>query len=795
MHRVLLFFFLISLTVSFGQNNAVIEGNVINERSSEIKNVEVLLVELNLNTFTDKEGKFSFENLPHGVYTLIPFYEGNSFSPGYADLRQTDFQEITLTLEMTSFDLEEVRLQAKSRSEQLKTSAIKAEIIAIGNESQRANSVEDLVNRAPGIKIRNVGGLGSASNVLVGGFTGNAIKFLYDDIPMDYLGSNYGLTKVPSNTIERVEIYKGVLPTKLGIDALGSAINIVPKTFNKTSGTISYEFGSFGTHIGTINATAKITDQLFIGTNSFYNYSKNNYKVDDLPYRDPVNGHTTYIRERLFHNAFEQLSIEVFIQGRGLSWADWIELKINSYDLSRDIQNDPYTRARPFGEVYRTEKGSFIPSLKYKKYFLEDRLNLNQFLVLSNIEFELVDRAKNVYYDWKGQAHPNTSGSEMGNFLLENGYLNNKLTQFTSRTNLNYLLNDQFQIESNTIFSHFNRKSNVDELNPKGTDYNKLISNLGLNGIFFENKLESNSQIKFLYSHLSGKYENSEDPTSSKIEVKEINNKGWSFSQAFKYTFNSSHFVRISYENTFRLPEQRELFGDNNFIVANYDLRPEKSNNINLGYSFSSEKWNFETNTYYRNTKDLIRLKDLNQYEATFLNLDHVRGYGVELEAAYQPIPHLNITGNITWNDFRLESSRDPFLNNQHFKNARVANLPFYYGNTGVSYNFIELLNLNHDLTFFWDYSYVHQYYLDFIEKQFEPDGFLGLWGQSKINTSRIIPVQHLNNFGMVYSRDMGERSLSFSAEVKNIYNSKIYNEFKMQSPGRNYRFKITYTF
>lgn len=36
------------------------------------------------------------------------------------------------------------------------------------------------------------------------------------------------------------------------------------------------------------------------------------------------------------------------------------------------------------------------------------------------------------------------------------------------------------------------------------------------------------------------------------------------------------------------------------------------------------------------------------------------------------------------------------------------------------------------DLTFFWDYSFVHQYYLDFIEKQFEPDGFLGLWGSLK---------------------------------------------------------------
>src|SRR5699024_11844880 len=85
---------------------------------------------------------------------------------------------------------------------------------------------------------------------------------------------------------------------------------------------------------------------------------------------------------------------------------------------------------------------------------------------------------------------------------------------------------------------------------------------------------------------------------------------------------------------------------------------------------------------------------------------------------------------------------------------------------------------------------------LDFIEKQFEPDGFLGLWGTSKINTSRIIPVQHLNNLGIVYVRNLKEKqSIAFSAEFKNVFNEEIYNEFKMQSPGRNFRMKITYSF
>src|SRR5690606_23935568 len=258
-----------------------------------------------------------------------------------------------------------------SISEKLKNSAIKSDVIPVEANTRRANSVEDLVDKSPGVKIRNVGGLGATSNVVVGGFQGNAVKFLYDDIPIDYMGSNFGLTKVPTNAISRVEIYKGVLPTKIGVDALGSAINIVPKTSKKTSGTVSYETGSYDTHIATANANIKLNEHFFLGINSFYNYSKNNYKVDHLPYKNPSSGQVAYIREKLFHNGFNQNYSEFSLQDYKSSRAETLKLKINYYRLKKDIQYYRICRARPFGEVYRCERGHFIPSLKYKNHFFE----------------------------------------------------------------------------------------------------------------------------------------------------------------------------------------------------------------------------------------------------------------------------------------------------------------------------------------------------------------------------------------------------------------------------------------
>src|SRR5699024_6117947 len=187
---------------------------------------------------------------------------GFQYAPEIVELKSGETKNITLLIGSMEYSLDEVKLQTLTISERLKTSAIKADVISIEENTKRANSVEELVDRSPGVKIRNVSGLGSTSNIIVGGFTGNAVKFLYDDIPIDYLGSNYGLTKVPTNAIGRVEVYKGVLPTKIGVDALGSAINIVPNTIKETSGSVSYETGSYNTHIGTVNATVKLTDHL-----------------------------------------------------------------------------------------------------------------------------------------------------------------------------------------------------------------------------------------------------------------------------------------------------------------------------------------------------------------------------------------------------------------------------------------------------------------------------------------------------------------------------------------------------
>ncbi|HCM22600.1 MAG TPA: hypothetical protein DIC46_17925, partial [Porphyromonadaceae bacterium] len=76
---------------------------------------------------------------------------------------------------------------------------------------------------------------------------------------------------------ERIEVYKGVLPAEIGIDALGGAINLVSRQFYRSEWQVSFERGSFNTNIATINGLHRLNNRLSVGVYAFGNYSDNDY--------------------------------------------------------------------------------------------------------------------------------------------------------------------------------------------------------------------------------------------------------------------------------------------------------------------------------------------------------------------------------------------------------------------------------------------------------------------------------------------------------------------------------------
>ena len=115
-------------------------------------------------------------------------------------------------------------------------------------------NLSEMVNRTTGIKVREEGGVGSDFDLSINGMSGNSVRYFIDGVPLSAKGSGVSLANLPVNLIERVEIYKGVVPASLGADALGGAVNIITNQARKNYLDASYGIGSFHTHRADMNA-------------------------------------------------------------------------------------------------------------------------------------------------------------------------------------------------------------------------------------------------------------------------------------------------------------------------------------------------------------------------------------------------------------------------------------------------------------------------------------------------------------------------------------------------------------
>lgn len=743
---------------------------------------------------SNQEGKIQMIAMPEGNYQVL------IHATGYQDhlLQVRAGQKeatITVVLRPSAVQLKEAGIQLKTATKKVIDHPVKAEVIQTKAAQSQPSSLIELMNRSAGIRIRQTGGLGSDASLSVNGFQGKSVKYFKDGIPMDYLGAGYGLSTVPVNMLERVEVYKGVLPVNLGADALGGAVNMVSRYDGNRYMAVSYEAGSFNTHRVSVNTQLyNAKTGIFGGVDGFFNHSDNSYKVT-AQITDTAKSIQHPEKVKLFHNSYTQYYAEAFAGIKNTSWADELKLSITGFYINRENQFGARME-KPFGASYGTQR-TVTPSLRYKKQWLDNRLSFDQFVVYSNIRSAQTDTLQG-RYDWYGNFTPLSDArlrGESGNPTLSR--IN--FTNFTSRSNLGYQLNADHHLGLNIVYADLGRNGSdrygpttsgdhPEDLLSLPSNYKKLIATAGINSSFLDHQLENVFQVKYFNSHANGLDANIINP-STEATNNTISRFGLAESVRFAITKNS--YFRFSAELATRLPEQQEVFGDGVFTLSNFKLKPERSSNFNLGFKHEKQGiYSIEVNTFYRITKDMILTVPKTITYAQYQNVEQVKGIGLETDLNVYVLPGMVLNGNFTYQDFRLYRLQDPLLS--YLENARLRNTPYFFANLGLRNTFKNLINKKDQLQTYYYFSFVREYYLDYIPKDTEPSGFLGLWGKSKINTPNIIPSQYLHSAGLVYA-PAGIRAFTIGLEAKNIFNADIYDSFKVQNAGRSIHLKLNY--
>lgn len=180
----------------------------------------------------------------------------------------------------TTVAMKEVTVTARSEIRKLRESAMPISVIGQRQLQGTASNINDVLARTVGVTVRNTGGLGSASRISLRGLEGKRMGMYIDETPMSQLSNFVALNDIPTNMIERIEVYKGIVPYKFGGSALGGAVNVVTKEYPPVYLDFSYELGSFNTH--QVSTVFKRTDKksgLQFGIGGAFSFSKNNYKM------------------------------------------------------------------------------------------------------------------------------------------------------------------------------------------------------------------------------------------------------------------------------------------------------------------------------------------------------------------------------------------------------------------------------------------------------------------------------------------------------------------------------------
>ena len=195
------------------QNTITLSGKITDQHGTPLSLVTIAVENTTSGTYTDDNGRYSLKVSP-GKCTLVVSLIGYQTVRSTSNIQQN--KTLNFTLEESAVTLNSVEVYGKTQTQKVKEGVFSVNALDIKPIVNSLNNLNDLVNRTTGIKVREEGGVGSDFDLSINGLSGNSIRYFLDGMPLDTKGSGVSLANLPVNIIDRIEIYKGVVPASLG---------------------------------------------------------------------------------------------------------------------------------------------------------------------------------------------------------------------------------------------------------------------------------------------------------------------------------------------------------------------------------------------------------------------------------------------------------------------------------------------------------------------------------------------------------------------------------------------------
>ena len=772
--KKIFYLFLLFSPTLIAQNKGVLSGKVLDKSTGEpLINAEIIIKDLNKGTTTDDKGFYQIHNLPLGSYTVSFYYLG--YQSVSKRINITEQTHLSVSLKEEKQEIGEMVFTAKTIAHQKKEEAMPVTVIDLSNIRGTVSSVQDILVKTVGVTIRSSGGVGSSSRLSVRGLEGKRIGFFIDELPLSEQTDYIDINDIPVDMIDRIEIYKGVVPARFGGSSLGGAVNIVIREYPEKYADLSYGLESFNTHKLQAVFKRNLKEKgLTFGVGGSYTTADNNYTFES-PYRKGL-----YITRN--HDKYQKILVGGSFKAHKW-WFDEVEVEPVVVKTYKEIQGIEYD----IREAHSHSLMTGLATKLTKDHFLLDGLNFDMLNGLVFTKMNFIDKATR-RYEWDGASYPTPSryGGEVGyNFPSDS---DDRKFSFVNKTNLEYLINQNHSLNFNTVLS-------VAKGTPK--DDLKRLS-LGKQVNFDSHMLSWVSGLTYDFrtsddvflNSLTGRYylytmHTQRAPlfVPGQYNV-DLNKSSFGISDALRYRFLPSFMGKLSVGHDVRIPTESELLGDGIAIVPSGDLLPERNTNINVGCLLDligkhPSNAQMELNFFYMHLKDMIRYT-AGLIGAQYQNFGEMRTMGIEFEAKADVLPSFYAYVNTTYQDLRDVRDYEPASTVPNpTTDKRMPNIPYLMGNIGLEFHRENLFGGNGQNTrLFLDYAFVEEYFYDFEMTQLD---------------KRLIPRS--TTFDLGFEHSFLNNKLFISGKIRNLTDQKVLSEFNRPLPGINGGVKLRVIF
>ena len=628
------------------QKNASIEGTVLSESKEGVRDVNILLKGTDKGTATNKDGRFSFQNLSAGDHILAFSALGFKKKIKAISLKADEEKEITIILEESVTQLSEIMVRGQAVDEKNKAITVNE----IDREQLQRLNIDlpmRVIEQVPGVELNAYYQGGVADQFSIRGFGGAGHEgqagVQIDGVSLNEAeGHSDGYADmnilIPIN-LEKVKVYKGPSSVLFGRFAEGGTIAMETRKGGDYD-DISINGGAFNT----LNAQFAKGKVLTLGeqerelkTNFAFQFFQSDGYAENS---DNMRGNLT---GRLAYQLTDRTDIAISLRGHGSEWnaAGYIsEEQVNGGD-----------------------KQFYSQKIDINHNFNEDlRLLLFSYAVQQNFT-----RFAKFGFDPGGQ----TERYNTRNVFATGATLNGKSK--LAEVELDWVAGAEFYTET-TDRKRWSTSERVRNEQILDRVFDVQTLSAYLQGVFDINRYFKPS-IGIRYDSFSGSFNNN-DPGVQPFtnDIDQLSNV------TPKFGLRSNPLegldIRLSVSNGFSLPNSTRKYEED------ADLDPTQLWQYELGANYALSDWlELDVAGFILDTSNEIL--ESPPGSGDFLNIGKTRRTGIETEAIIKPSLSWKIVGTFSYTETEvLENPDDDLIGRS------VVNIPETITTLNVSYAF-----------------------------------------------------------------------------------------------------------